>query len=534
VSWQEPFEELRRQGRATVLTTMTGGPRLWVAAERTPQLQDIFAEATLEPAIHIPERMRKHLPVADNAVVEIVRSRLEALGPVRPEDVVGSMGVDVDQVNQALLALENEGFVFRGQFTPGSESLEWCERRLLARIHRYTIARLRREIEPVSSAHFMRFLFAWHRLGTGDLPDGPDALHDILRLLEGFEAPAAAWEGDLLPARMQDYDYAWLDTLCLSGRVLWGRFRPPSGNDGKPAAGPIKSSPIIFADRANVDAWKWIHRQSAGRQVPPSAGAEIVRDVLHEHGASFFDEIVARTGLLTGQVEEALSELTSLGVVTADSFTGLRALLVDSKYQTRARRRRQKHLDFTMELAGRWAPIERRVTDDDADRIDDDTLETIAHVLLRRYGVVFRRLVDREQLAPPWRDLVRVMRRLEARGEIRGGRFVEGVWGEQYALSEAVAKLRAVRKEPPSGRLVSISAADPLNLTGIITPGRRVSGLFTNRILYKDGVPIAIKEGKEIRFLARFEKKEEWELQSALVQRSISPRLRPYLGKGIG
>ena len=528
--WTECFEELVDQKRASLLRR-AGGRDFWVAVERSLQMQGIVPGAAFVPELRIPERVVEEMPSGADAMTEIVRARLEALGPVRAIDLADSMGVSEATVEGALAALENEGFVLRGQFTPNTGDVEWCERRLLARIHRYTIRRLRKEIEPVSSADFMRFLFTWHRLNDIDRPEGADALRQVLKQLEGFEAPAASWEGDLLPARMREYDYTWLDALCLSGVVVWGRRRPQAnGLSGKKSPTPIKSTPISFIERSNHELWKTNGDASDDPSVEPSIPARGVLALLEAQGALFFDEIVGRSGLLKSQVEDAIAELVALGALTADSYTGLRALLVQSKYRVQKSRRR-KHISFTMDVAGRWSLLK---TNGGPDReTEPETLDQVARILLRRYGVVFRKLADRETLAPPWRHLVRVYRRLEARGEVRGGRFVEGVWGEQFALPEAVTLLRSTRREAKGGMLTSISAADPLNLTGIITPGRRVASLFSNRVLYRDGVPIAVKEGKEIQFLTQVAEADRWRMENALIRRSISPKLRAYLGKGV-
>jgi ATP-dependent Lhr-like helicase len=258
----------------------------------------------------------------------------------------------------------------------------------------------------------------------------------------------------------------------------------------------------------------------------------LVLDVLKKHGASFFDDLVSKTKLFPSQVEEAIGELIGTGLTTSDSFTGMRALLVPEKYKTNARHRPDVDV-FSMSYAGRWSLLQNENRNKDAE-LQDQEIETITWALLRRYGVLFRKLAERENLAPPWRDLVRKLRQLEDRGQIRGGRFVEGVYGEQFALPEAIIELRKIKKDPNvqgegKNTLVSIGAADPLNLTGIITPGRRIAGYSGNRILYRDGVPVAVKESGEIQFLV--EDVDKWPLQNALVQHSISPKLRKYLGK---
>jgi ATP-dependent Lhr-like helicase len=434
------------------------------------------------------------------------------------------------------MTLENEGFVFRGHFTPGIDELEWCERRLLSRIHRYTLNKIRKEIEPVSASDFMRFLFSWHRIYSDEKPEGPEALREVLNKLEGVEAPAASWEGELLPSRMNDYDHLWLDMLCLSGNTVWGRFRGQNYEpNGKRNPSPIRTTPITLLNRANLEIWKSLSRDDQlGRLLENlSHEASKVLELLRDQGASFFDEIVKKTGLLRVQVEGAIAELVALGMLTSDSYSGLRALLVHTKYRTAKSRLKGKNISFKMEGAGRWSLLYAGQNSRDEKKPGSEALITIARVLLRRYGVVFRKLADSESFSPPWRELVRVFRSLEARGEIRGGRFVEGVWGEQFALPEAVSKLRIIRREPKDGALVSISASDPLNLTGIITPGRHVPSLFNNRILYKDGVAVAVKEGREVKLLTDFERTEKWKIQNALIKRNVSPKLRAYLGKGV-
>jgi len=345
---------------------------------------------------------------------------------------------------------------------------------------------------------------------------------------------AASWEGELLPSRMKDYDHLWLDMLCLSGNTVWGRFRRQSYEpNGKKSPSPIKTTPITLVNRTNLETWKRLSSYSNNNLGNLSCEASRVLALLIDQGASFFDEIVKKTGLLKVQVEVAIAELVALGMLTSDSYSGLRALLVHSKYRTNKGRQRRRNISFNMEGAGRWSLLSNNSNSRDEKKADSGDLVTIARVLLRRYGVVFRRLADCENLAPPWRELVRVFRNLEARGEIRGGRFVEGIWGEQFALTEAISRLRIIRRGPKDEALISISAADPLNLTGVITPGRHVPSLFKNRILYRDGVPVAVKEGKEIRLLTDFERTEKWKIQNALIQRNVSPKLRAYLGKGV-
>jgi ATP-dependent Lhr-like helicase len=452
----------------------------------------------------------------------------------------------VGRIDGALAALEGEGFAMRGRFTspqgdPKTAEIEWCERRLLARIHRLTLDRLRKEIEPVAPADFLRFLFAWQRVAEPG--EGPESTAAVLAQLEGFEAAAAAWEGEILPARVAKYEPAWLDGLCLAGRYVWGRVAVPPTPEGR-RSGPVKATPLALLGRANLELWREVAPGVDPRELPLSGSAKAVYDLLAQRGASFFGEIATRAGLLHTQVEEALSELVAWGLATADSFTGLRALLVPSNRRPPIQsveagvgsRRRGRVSAFGMENAGRWSllqappgPLAEGVKKEEGP--SDAAIETVAWTLLARYGVVFRRLLDRETLLPPWRDLLWAYRRLEARGEIRGGRFVSGFSGEQYAMIEAVGKLRALRREPHKGNLVAISAADPLNLVGILTPGPRVSALAGNRILYRDGIPIALHEGKETRFLVDLDAAARWQAHTALVRRSVAPELKAYLGK---
>jgi len=519
--WREYFGELVKQGRAAEFKA--GEKVFWVAAERLHHMKAVHPDGVVSPEIEIPERLRGSEVTRDQALVEITRGRLEALGPVTAAVLAETLDVTEADMERALALLEGEGFVFRGNFTPGELGLEWCERRLLARIHKYTMTKLRRDIEPVTAADFMRYLFSRHGIDGEDRPEGVEALRGILGMLEGFEAPAAAWEGDILSARMKDYDHGWLDTLCLSGSAVWGRFKSPNGNGRK--QGPIKTTPVTIVKRTNLGVWSKL--APASDEEGLSRMAASVLEFLKTRGASFFDEIAEGVKGLRTDIEAAIAELVTHGMVTSDSYTGLRALLVSSKYRTEAGRR--KRISFNMEGAGRWSLIR---TGEDEERTPAD-LRALAMVLLERYGVLFRRLAERESFTPPWREMVKTLRLMELRGEVRGGRFVDGVWGEQFALPEAVAGLRETRRRAKSGMLVSISAADPLNLTGIITPGKRVSSLYKNRVLYRDGVPVAIKEGEEIRIISEADEGEEWNLKSTLVRRSFSPKLRAYLGKGV-
>jgi ATP-dependent Lhr-like helicase len=547
VGWQDFLQTLAAEQRAACVCAAANGPVLWVAIERLPQLQAVFPNATIVPMPSVPQEFVRPW-TREQALVELVRARLEGLGPTTVRHIATSMGVAANDIELALLALESEGFVLRGRFMPDSQETEWCERRLLARIHRYTINRLRQEIEPVSAADYMRFLFNWQQVGIDEQREGPQALLSVIEQLEGFEAPAAAWEGDVFPARLLDYDPAWLDTLCLAGKVAWLRLTPPkNGYAGERAVGPVRTTPIALVARKQLAAWCGPSAELHVGDVQLSSGANRIVEFLDTRGASFFEDLIEGTGLLHTQVEDALAELVAWGLVTADSFSGLRALLVPSNKRRplAGRRRRGKVASFGIEDAGRWSlalPLaashrgnghfgsaQAKAHAQRATPLDADSIEQIARTLLRRYGVVFKRVLERESVLPPWRELLRVYRRLEARGEIRGGRFVAGFSGEQYALPEAIGTLREIRRKRDSDRFVSLSAADPLNLTGLITPGQRLPALTSNRILYRDGAPVAIQASGEVRFLHALDPAAEWEVRNALLRRAIPPPLRVYL-----
>ena len=364
----------------------------------------------------------------------------------------------------------------RGRFTPEAAAEEWCERRLLSRIHHYTLKRLRAEIEPVAARDFLRFLFAWQHVSADARMAGPKALDRVVAQLEGFEAPAAAWESEILAARLAGYEPAWLDERCLAGHIAWMRLAAPQRPDqwrwqGRHRCGQRR---LRCCRRRHAGMWTSLTPRDAAAH--PSPRAQLLADCIKEHGASFFDELMDVSGLLRSQVEEALAELVALGLVTSDSFSGLRALLVPSSERRTGPngRRRRRKAAFDMDDAGRWAVVRRSAA---AER-KDDAIEHVARTLLVRYGVVFWRLLEREAAwLPPWRELLRVYRRLESRGEVRGGRFVAGFSGEQFALPEAIGMLRATRRQPTADQWVSVSGADPLNLVGILTPGPKLPAL---------------------------------------------------------
>ena len=506
--WAGFMDELVTAGRAARVETVGDHPTIWVATERLPEVSLLSDPRAREPA-----------------VCELFRGRLGIVGPTTAAVLAATLGLPEIEAEAALVALEAEGVVLRGRFSPRAgetaAALEWCDRRLLARIHRYTLNRLRAEIEPVSPADFMRFLLAWQRVDPEHRVAGLEGLAAVIAQLDGFELPAGAWESDVLTARIEEYDPALLDTLSLTGRVGWAAGQRGSG------AGPIRSTPIaLFATNS---AAAGMAESPATDDSSLSSYAARVREVLRHRGASFFHELVPLSGLLATQVEQALGELAGLGLVTSDSFAGLRALITPSSKRKPldGGRRRHRTVPFGIESAGRWSlmgngPAGQRGA-------GADSAEFVARALLRRYGVVFRRLLARETGAPPWRELLLAYRRLEARGEIRGGRFVSGMSGEQFALPEAVAQLRAIRRLEGSGRLIAVGAADPLNLTGIVTPGERIAAVGRNRILYRDGVPVLALEGGEVKPAGPGAGAPTADMVQALVRKQLTSALRARL-----
>jgi ATP-dependent Lhr-like helicase len=562
-AWPRLLESLAGEQRATRLRIDAAAPSgagapgggVWITAERRPHFEALFPGARFEPDVAVPVEYQKS-GTREEALVEIVRSRLEGSGPVTVAALAESLGLPPTDIDLALATLQSEGFAMRGRFTPGALAEEWCDRRLLARIHRYTVKRLRAEIEPVTARDFMRFLFEWQRVTPEARMQGSDALASVLTQLEGFEAPASAWETEILPARINEYEPAWLDEHCLAGRFIWTRLAKRTANPERGAA-PVRSTPITLLPRRNVRSW------SAFTAPPDPAHltsiAQAVTEFIQSNGASFFDEIVEGARLLPSQVEEALGELVALGLVNSDSFGGLRALLVPAdrrRSNSSHTRRRRRIALFGMADSGRWALVRRPTaggppavkdvggldrsqaaasgvptaggTSSRAAAIarDDEAIENIVRALLRRWGVIFWKVVALEaDWLPPWRDLLMCCRRLEARGEIRGGRFVAGFSGEQYATPEAVGLLRDIRKKPANGQLIAVSAADPLNLIGTLTPEGRVPALTGNRVLYRDGMPVAAYIAGEVRFFTELDPKSQWEAQNAILRRHVPAAL---------
>ena len=555
------LDSLAREKRAGRLTNIEAPPTpgvdgnasaRWVAAERLPLLGAVYPGSITEPLLQAPEADRNRSWERADAVRELLRGRMEAIGPTTAKALADYFVLRPTEIDAALLALEAEGFVLRGKFHPGASEMEWCDRRLLARIHGRTINRLRAEIQPVSIAEFQRFLLAWQRVSPEHRAEGPEGLEAVLAILDGYELPAAAWEPAVLAARVKDYSPEWLDRLCFAGRIGWGRLSA-SRNPKARAFAPVRSSPVALFSAEHLSCWL----ELSGAAPPPtlSPDTELVRAALVEGGALFFREIVRRTRLLPSRVEQALGELAGLGLIASDSFEGLRALLVPAERRSSSSevQRRGRHAAVTsLEFAGRWSLLRApakgahsfgdqavQAEENLADGSDshlrpekrrDEAVETYARVLLRRYGIVFRRLMEREVLGVTWFELGRAYRRLEARGEIRGGYFVSGVSGEQFALPEAIGLLRSLRKAELTGELITLSAADPLNLAGILTPGPRITAIWPNRLLLRNGVPVAALEGGKILRLENGPEASDDQFKQLLQVGHMPAALRRYYG----
>ncbi len=483
-----------------------------VCAERLPEVTAIHPGAVFVPPIVAPASRSGRVWTREEAIAEMVRGRLTIVGPTTAVELAASMSIDEVEAEAALLALETDGVVLRGSFEK-RDAVEWCDRRLLARIHRYTLNRLRSEIEAVSPADFMRFLFAWQHVSPAHRLAGIDGIREAIEILNGFEAPAAAWERAILPARVEGYQAAHLDTLSLTGEVAWARTSP-AGRGVETGPALVSATPIALFPRASAAMWMCSTAiESAGWSDDARALFECLRRV----GASFDHELAAACSLSREAVHAALAQLVAAGAIASDGFGGLRSLLGGRG----ARQGRS---------AGRWSVLPAGpLYGPPADR--DAVIEAQARALLRRYGVVFRRVLAREPAAPPWRELARVYRTLEARGEIRGGRFVAGMSGEQFALPAAVEQLREVRRTPADGRLLTISAADPLNLSGIVTAGDRVRTQTANRVAYRDGVPLAALEGDYLRPLADVPAAMASQVATALAGRPLPSVSSGFVGR---
>jgi ATP-dependent Lhr-like helicase len=511
----EPFAEaLIKSGRAAVASWRSAENadeiNAWVAAERCDLLRLAIPSVRFDPPISIPLDFIEKTASEEDALRKIVQGWLEVTGPTNVVQLATRLGLMAAKMDRTLLALESAGVVLRGEFTavngvPGAPgAIEWCERSLLARIHRLTLGRMRKEIEAVSAAEFMEFLINWQYLAPARHLTGRVGVLQVIEQLQGLELPAPAWEQHVLPSRLEKYEPADLEHLCLGGVVAWGRLGG-NGPEAEPASeevgqgkgtrrvlAPARNAPIAFLRRDEIE--HFLDGGAEWRQVATlSPMAREVAAYLERQGASFLVDIARETGILKVKVEEALWQLVAHGLATGDGIAGLRVLLTPE--QKRAGRRRSFRVlsggrspERAMPV-GRWS-LWRRTSHGEFNKGAAE--ERKARQLLQRYGVVFRDLLAREGFVPPWRSLLNLYRRSEARGEIRGGRFVEGFVGEQFALPEALEMLRAWRRSPKLAYPVIVAAADPLNLAGILSPGPRVSPYSNQVVAYHKGLPIEI------------------------------------------
>jgi ATP-dependent Lhr-like helicase len=513
-AWQAWFDQLATERR--VLTIQHGELRLWCAIERREQLASLFPDASYEPDMRL-EAAAPELDLESNAAF-VVRGHLDTLGPTTTPQLMAATGLTEDAVVAALAQLESQGFALRGSFETGNGTEQWCARRLLGRIHSYTQARLRREIEPVTAQDLMRFLLRFQHVQPGTQLSGSRGVLAVIEQLQGCELAVAGWERDILASRVESYRPEWLDALCLSGQVTWGRLQLRAPRLSGARALPNRATPLSLVSRADLN---WLLEAARGpleygdgaaaqrvidSELPlPEGDAGLVVQALRQHGALFFAQLAACTGLPEPRVREALWEAVALGWVTADGWQALRSLLVPRAAQRGMnvpdrRRGLRRGARGAIANEGRWALLPQGAAAcSGADR--EELAEAVAEQLLARYGVVFRDLLVRETLALPWRDILWALRRLEARGTVRGGRFVNGFVGEQYALPEAVDLLRQVRRQPHDGELVRLSGCDPLNLVGVVLPGPRIPALQSNELCLRDGMLVG-EEQKPLAVLA--------------------------------
>ena len=494
-SWAAYFEQLLRDGRAA--RAEVHGRPYWVAAERVKAFRAVYPGASLHPALAEFGNGQS----TDDALLACVTGWMQHLGPTSASELGGILALPASELEKALLRMEAAGTILRGKFvprppqpaSPQSPEEQWCERRLLARIHRLTLGTLRKQIEPVTAAQFMRWLLRWQHVAPGLQTRGERGTLEVLRQLQGFEIPANAWERQILARRIAEYDPAVLDQLCLTGAVGWGRLSPHPATLEDSAKNtrrviPTSVAPITFFVREESD-WMLPHRAGDAELRGLSQGAREVFEFLRTRGASFFADIVRGTEKLKAEVETALWELVAAGLITADGFDNLRSLIDPKRRagQGSGRTARPRH------SAGRWSLL---YAGEAAER--NKAVEATCWMLLHRYGVVFRDLLARESVLPKWRELLIGFRRLEDRGEVRGGRFVSGFLGEQFALPVAVDSVRNMRSVPLNGETITVSAADPLNLVGILVPGERVPAISGNVVTYRDGVSVPQPDVRQI------------------------------------
>ncbi len=491
--WPAWFDELVSSGRAAIVETSDGG-RFWFATESLRSIEALYPDARVTPSVLLPSAIDRGPGNEDDGLIALLRGHLDALGPTTVGGLSERVGLTLGRIASGLAQLEGIGAVLRGHFRKHVDDEEWCDRRLLARIHRYTLDRLRQEIEPVSAQDYLRFLLRWQHVAEGTQLEGKRGLFEAIAQLQGFEAPASAWERHILPARVHGYKTAWLDDLCMSGDVAWGRLSLPklatNGNSGAARSTAASSTTLISIARRQDLSWLMAGMRNGDTPQPPDVGAgQEILELLQSQGALFYDDLVVGARRLPSDVERGLWELVAAGLVTADGFQALRSLMRIGRSKS-SRRPVPPRLGKILTVgipAGRWALLPQPLSQQPMSV--EELADAWADQLLFRYGVVFRDVVQREDVSVPWREILRSFRRQEARGLIRGGRFVSGFYGEQYARPESVESLRAVRKQERTSETARVSAVDPLNLAGILTPGGRITSVHTKSVSFVDGLP---------------------------------------------
>ena len=541
------FESLAADRRAAEFT-LGDGRAAWTCAERVHVVTVLYARADISPDLGPPLSELRANGVGvdglnangegvdgvcangadggdgeDEALMALLRGWTESVGPFTEAGLALTLGLSATLVRRGLAQLEAEGGVLRGRFTPGIAEEEFCNRRILARINRDTVAGLRQEVEPVPVATFIQFLFRWQHATAGTRVQGDGGLLQVVEQLQGFEAAAQVWETELLPLRMSAYETSALDRLCLGGEAVWGRFarRPVDQELPGGRAALARTGPVSLGLREDLD---WLLDPAPPDDAIPSGAAGEALAFLRARGASFISDITAGTRRLPSEVEEALWQLAAAGLVTADGFGALRGLVTGATKRVSASRRGRRPARRGTG-GSRWSLLQ-------AIDPSEDGIAERAHQLLRRYGIVFPEVLGREPMAPAWRSLLQVYRRAEARGEIRGGRFVAGLVGEQFALPEAVEAMRSLRRTEPTGETLVVSACDPLNLAGVITPGPRVPAVSGNKVAFRDGVPVASLQTGDVVLHADLPEDERDEAHRALgARRQPAERAVPALLK---
>ena len=498
-TWQLFFNQLAAQNRATKLTTETGA-ELWVVAERLSELMLVHPDSTLSPAI-APATIGSKIELErDQAIVSLIRSRLSVIGPTTASEIAHSIDLPVSSVEVALISLETEGYALKGSFKGNCSETEWCERHFLSRIHKTTVVGLRKQIKPVNTEQYLRYLMQWFRLGSESIGEGPDTLGAVLEQLEGYEAAASTWETEILPARIFGYTPELLDHISASGSIVWTRMsrsqilRNAEADHSRPMryGGSMKSIPLTFLRRNRLAIWRSLG--SMDNETPVLSGiAQQIQLALQEFGPMFYPELLDELNQLPGHLEEGLVELFATGIVTCDHYGGIRALLTPQQDRRRHQVSYRHSFSSGVQISGRWSLLDRALKKGGDNASQQDATQYAAEVLLRRYGVVFRSLLSKEgRYFPAWSELLPIYRRMEDRGDIRGGRFISSVSGEQFALPEAIDLLRDTQRQAPTGKAITVHAADPLNLCGIIDSESKVAAHPATYLVFQDGKLITV------------------------------------------